>query len=115
MYNTHSEAIAACQECHLTCQEMLAYHGDESGGKQLSSQHIRRLIAAIEICQVTANLLMIRAPLIDSLCEICAHICEQCAVSCGAIDNEGMQRCAKACRYAMHACYAESNYMRQAA
>lgn len=115
MTDTRKQAIDACQECHLICQEMLAYHGDEMGGKQLSSQHIKRLMATIEICQVTANMLTIRAPLIDELCEICAQICEQCATSCGAIENDAMKRCEEACKRAIKACYAESNHIKQAA
>ncbi len=115
MSNERKTAIAACQECHMICQEMLAYHGDESGGKQLSSGHIKRLMATIEICQVTANLLTIRAPLIDQLCDICAHICEQCATSCRAIDNEAMQRCAEICKRCAQSCYAESSHVKQVA
>jgi hypothetical protein len=99
--DTRTTAITACQECHLICQEALAYHGDEKGGKQLSSQHIKRLMAAIELCQVTADMLAIRAPLIDQLCELTARVLEQCATS-------GCQRC-------IHALYAASNHIKQAA
>ena len=115
MTNIHQEAIAACQECHMTCQDALAYHGDEGGGKQLSSQHLKRLMAAIELCQTTSNLLAIRAPMVDQLCELCAHICEQCATSCIAIDIEAMKRCAVVCQHCAKALWDESHHIKQVA
>lgn len=115
MTDKHKQAIDACLACHITCQEMLAYHGDETGGRQLSSQHIKRLMACIEICQTTANLLAIRAPLSEQLCEICAHICEQCATSCAAIENKAMHKCADVCRDCSRACYEASHSMKKVA
>ncbi|QQG35763.1 MAG: four-helix bundle copper-binding protein [Micavibrio aeruginosavorus] len=115
MTDTRKNAIAACQTCHLLCQETLAYHGDETGGRQLSPQHIKRLMACIEICQTTANLLAIRAPLIDQLCEICAHICEQCASSCRAVECDEMRQCANAAGHCASACYEASNHIKKAA
>ncbi len=115
MIDTRQNAIDACQECHLLCQELLAYHGDETGGKQLSSQHIKRLVACIEMCQTTANLLTIRAPLIDQLCEITAHICEQCATSCRSIECEAMKKCANICSQCAGACYEASSRIKKAA
>lgn len=115
MTDKHKQAIESCHTCHITCQEMLAYHGDETGGRQLSSQHIKRLMACIEICQTTANLLAIRAPLSEQLCEICAHICEQCATSCAAIENKAMHKCADICRDCSRACYEASHSMKKVA
>ncbi len=115
MSDTRKNAISACQSCHLVCQEALAYHGDETGGRQLSSQHIKRLMSCIEICQTTANMLMIRAPLTDRLCEICAHICEQCATSCRAIECDSMKQCAKEAGDCAKACYEAGNHIKHAA
>lgn len=111
----HEAAITACQECHLTCQRVLAYHGDEEGGKQLSPRHIKRMMACLELCQTTANMLVIRAPLVDQLCELCAQLCEQCATSCEAKEHEAMKECAAACRRCAKALRDESHHIRQAA
>jgi hypothetical protein len=113
--NSHKEAIAACMECHITCQAALAFHGDEEGGKQLSSQHIKRMMACIELCQVTANMLAIRAPMLDQLCELCARMCEQCATSCEAKEHDAMKACASACQRCAKALLDESHHIKQAA
>lgn len=113
--NTREEALAACHECHMMCHEALAYHGDETGGTQLSHRHIKRLMAAIELTQTTANMLAIRAPLADQLCELTARVCEQCATSCDAIHTESMKRCTSACQRCIRALYEESNHIKQAA
>lgn len=115
MNDTRKKAINACTSCHLACQETLAYHGDQTGGKQLSPQHIKRLMACIEICRTTANLLVIRAPLSDQICEICAHICEQCATSCHAIECDGMKECYETCKNCAAACFEESAHIKKAA
>lgn len=115
MVDLRKDAIKACMDCHLVCQEVLAYHGDRGGGTQLSSQHIKRLMACIEICQTTANLLTIRAPLTDQLAELCAHICEQCATSCKASGHEALQRCVAACQVCARACFEESHHIKKAA
>lgn len=115
MKDTRKNAIESCIACHLSCQETLAYHGDQMGGKQLSPQHIKRLMSCIEICQTTANLLTIRAPLIDQVCEICAHMCEQCATSCRAIDCDAMKKCADLCGRCAGACLEESAHVKKAA
>lgn len=115
MATPYTEAIIACQDCHLICREALALHGDEAGGSQLSPRHIKRVMACIEICQTTANLLVIRAPMSDQLCELCAHLCEQCATSCRAIDLDIMKRCVAACQRCARACYDASYQIKQAA
>lgn len=113
--DTRTAAITACQECHVACQEALAYHGDEKGGTQLSHQHIKRLMAAIELCQTTANMLIIRAPLMDQFCELTARVLEQCATSCDAIHIEAMKRATASCQRCIHALYEASNHIKQAA
>lgn len=113
--DTRTEAITVCQECHFICQEALAYHGNEAGGAQLSPQHLKRLMATIELTQTTANMLAIRAPMIDQLCELTARVAEQCATSCAAIELEAMKRCASACQRCIRALYEESNHIKQAA
>ncbi|MCD6034303.1 MAG: ferredoxin [Rickettsiales bacterium] len=115
MTTVHQEAINACQECHFTCLEALALHGDEKGGKQLSSQHIKRMMACIIISETTANMLTIHAPLIDQLCELCARLCEQCATSCKAIELESMTHCVASCQRCAKACYEESYRIKHAA
>ncbi len=115
MTDTRKNAIDACHGCHQACLETLAYHGHETGGRQLSHQHIKRLMACIELCQTTANMLVIRAPLVEQLCEICAHVCEQCATSCRAIDLKSMKDCASACDHCASACFEESAHLKKAA
>lgn len=115
MSHTREDAIAACHECHIACQEALAYHGDEKGGTQLSHQHIKRLMAAIALTQTTADMLVIRAPLIDQLCELTARVLEQCATSCDAIHIDAMRRATSACQRCIHALYEASNHIKQAA
>lgn len=115
MSQTREEAISACHECHIACQEALAYHGDEKGGSQLSHQHIKRMMAAIELTRTTADMMVIRAPLVDQLCELTARVLEQCATSCDAIHLDAMKRCASACQRCIKALYEESNHIKQAA
>ena len=115
MTDTRKIAIEECMSCHRTCLETLAYHGDTMGGSQLSPQHIKRLMACIEMCRTTADMLAIRAPFSDQISEICAHICEQCATSCRAIECDAMKKCADSCGRCARACFEESAHIKKAA
>ncbi len=109
-----NEIIRACNECHSACLEALVFHGDKAGGRQLSSQHIKRLVSCMEICQTTSNMLTIGSPLLDRICEICAYICEQCATSCSHASGRLMERCVEACKACAGACLEESYNLKQA-
>jgi hypothetical protein len=111
--NNHDEAIITCRNCYQACLVALTFHRkiDE---KPLSQIQIKQLMSCMEFCQITANMLTIGSPSVDRFCELCAHLCEQCADACIAIDNKVMKLCIAACRYCAGACYEESYHLKQA-
>jgi hypothetical protein len=94
--------IDKCLECHSVCLSMAMNHCLEAGGKHLEPDHFRLMIACAEICQTSANFMLIGSDLHKRVCAVCAEVCEACAKSCEEIGN--MQECVDACRACAESC-----------
>ena len=94
--------IDDCLRCHVSCLGMATGHCLEAGGRHLEPSHLRLMLACAEICQASANLMLIGDPHHRRLCAVCAEICEACAKSCEEIGD--MQECVDACRRCAESC-----------
>jgi len=75
------------------------------GGKHAEASHIQLLLACAEICQTSANFMLLGSDLHARTCGVCAEVCEQCATSCEQMGNDAqMQACAEACRRCAESC-----------
>ena len=58
------ECIRNCQECHATCLHMATNHCLEMGGKHVEPEHLRLMLACAEICQTSANFMLMGSDLL---------------------------------------------------
>jgi hypothetical protein len=72
------------------------------GGKRVEPQHFRLMMACAEICQTSANFMLIGTPHHKHTCRECAEICEECARSCESVG--GMEDCVQECRRCAESC-----------
>lgn len=94
--------IEECLRCHSTCLGMAMNHCLEVGGKHAEPSHFRVMMACAEICQTSANFMLIGTPQHRQTCRLCAEICEECARSCEQVG--GMEDCVQQCRRCAESC-----------
>lgn len=94
--------IEECLRCHSTCLGTAMTHCLEQGGRHVEPEHFRLMIACAEICQTSANFMLIGTPHHKHTCRECAEICEECAKSCERVG--GMDDCVQACRRCAESC-----------
>lgn len=102
----HSPEMQACIEeclkCHSTCLGMAMTHCLEAGGKHVAPDHFKLMMACAEICQTSANFMLIGTGLHKRVCGVCSEVCEACAKSCEGLD--GMEECVAQCRRCAESC-----------
>lgn len=99
---TMQACIEACSDCHQVCLQTAMNHCLKTGGKHVEAEHFRLMSCCAEICQTSANFLLINYPLHRRVCEICAEVCEACALSCKKIGD--MDECVEACEKCANSC-----------
>ncbi|MDD5463130.1 MAG: four-helix bundle copper-binding protein [Methylococcales bacterium] len=77
-------------------------HCLEMGGKHVEPEHFRLMMNCAEICQLSANFMLSSSRFHNRTCEVCAEICDACAMDCGRIGN--MEECASTCRECADSC-----------
>jgi hypothetical protein len=102
--NEMQQCINECLTCHSICLQTVTYCL-EMGGKHAEARHIQLLLACAEICQTSANFMLLGSELHTRTCGVCAEVCAQCATSCEQLGNDAqMQACAEACRRCAESC-----------
>jgi hypothetical protein len=96
------QCIEDCQQCSAECLETAMHHCLESGGRHTEPEHFRLMINCAEICQTAANFMLSRSTFHESLCALCAVICDACAHSCEQIG--GMEHCVELCHRCAGSC-----------
>ena len=94
--------IDECRRCHSTCLSTAMNHCLETGGRHVEPKHFRLTIACAEICQTSANVMLMGSDLHRHTCAVCAEVCEECALSCAEVGD--MQDCVDACRRCAESC-----------
>lgn len=96
------QCIQDCQDCHSECLRHAAQHCLEVGGDHVEPNHLRLMLSCAEICQTSANMMLMAAQHHRDICGVCATICDACAASCEQLDD--MQSCVEACRRCAESC-----------
>lgn len=98
------QCIEECLNCHRICLETVSYCLQQ-GGQHSAAAHITTLLACAEICQTSANFMILGTELHRFTCAACAKVCEQCATECEQMGNDArMKACAEACRRCAESC-----------
>lgn len=103
-----TECIAACLDCYRTCTQMASNHCLERGGAHVEPKHFRTMLGCAELCRTAAHVMMLKSPIHNELCRLCARICDDCAESCRALD--GMEECVAACERCAASCREMANH-----
>jgi len=94
--------IEACSHCHQVCLQTAMNHCLETGGKHVKAKHFRVLMSCADICQTSANFQLASSIFQHRLCEVCAEICEACALDCAKLGD--MEECVVACQECAESC-----------
>lgn len=94
--------IEACWECHLICLSMATGHCLRLGGAHASPEHLRLMHACADLCQGTADQMIMESPFHRQASALCAAICDACMESCRRVGD--MDECVAACKRCKEIC-----------
>lgn len=98
------KCIQNCLDCYRACLETVM-HCVTKGGKHAMPKHVRLLMECANICNTSANFMLVGSENHASVCEVCADICDQCAEECEEMaDDAEMKACAEICRRCAESC-----------
>ena len=69
--------VEACLKCHGTCLSMALNHCLPMGGKHTEPSHFKLMMACAEMCQASANVMLVGTDLHQRSCGLCADICDR--------------------------------------
>jgi hypothetical protein len=91
------ECVQNCWRCHRQCLETTIYLSLK-GSDDAKEEKVRLLLSCAELCQSTANLLLIGAGVYQAACKLCAEICDECATILNLeTEDRQLQLCFDAC------------------
>ena len=103
--NINQECIYDCLKCFEITSICLnvSLH---KGHKFAETRHIVQLMETLELCKLSAALLISSSPLALQVCQVCALSAETAASSCDNIDpgESFLQECVNACRKCAESC-----------
>lgn len=104
-FDLMEDCIQNCTECHMVCEETMAYCL-QMGGEHAGEAHIRTLLDCAQVCTISANFMLHDSDLHPQMCGVCAQACERCAQSCEQFnDDQQMLDCAEICRQCAESCH----------
>lgn len=96
-----SACIDTCIDCHRVCLGTVK-NCLEKGGAHANPDHLGLLLICADICQTSANAMILGVHQHIHTCLACAEICQACSDACKATDDvacaEACARCADNCR-----------------
>jgi hypothetical protein len=97
--------IQDCLVCQRACfVAAMCYLQQAEGHAEV--ELVQSLLTCANICQTTADLMLLSAKAHPYACAACAELCEQCAQKCEQkAANADMKACAKACCRCAESCY----------
>lgn len=96
--------IQNCTLCHQICTQTLQ-HCLQMGGEHAAADHVKLLLSCAEICETSANFMLLGSDFHVETCGVCADVCDRCAQDCDRWpDDEVMKICADACRRCAQSC-----------
>ncbi len=104
-HEQYTTCIEACNSCADACDHCATACLAEENPK-----HMARCIAldmdCAAICRMAAGFMARDSEFVESLCNLCAEICDACGAECGKYDMQHCQDCAQACRRCAEECRA---------
>lgn len=98
------QCIQNCLDCHSVCLNTVTYCLQQ-GGMHSELDHIRLMLSCAEICQTSANFMLLGSRHHAHICKECAEICNECAQDCEKMgDDAQMKACAQICRQCAESC-----------
>lgn len=106
--NPYQKCIDACNRCFQACHEcaILCLNEPDAAARK---DHIAMMMECAGICQEAACFMTMDAKHDKEICQLCATICEECAIGCSQFKDAHCIRCADECRK----CAAECRAMQQ--
>lgn len=103
MDKSMQQCIDECHNCHSVCLHEAMNHCLETGGKHVEPSHFRLMLSCAEICETSANFMLMSSEQHREVCGVCAQVCEACAQSCEQVGEmqetvDACRRCAESCR-----------------
>lgn len=96
--------IRDCLSCFENCTRTISYCVSQ-GGKHVEADHLKIMMECIDMSRMSATLMMSNAPFSHEHCQLCAKVCDSCALSCSKMENDKtMQECADICRKCADSC-----------
>jgi len=102
-YNKYQSCIEICLKCVAACNHCAASCMREADVQKMVDC-IRLDMECAAICYSSAQLMSLGSSRANSLCAICADICEACGAECGKHNNEHCTMCAETCAKCAEAC-----------
>jgi hypothetical protein len=101
-HSSMQSCIEACSRCAQVCLQTAMNHCLELGGRHVEQEHFRLMMNCAEICQLSANFMLSGSRFHNRTCEVCAEICEACAMDCSRVGD--MEECESTCRQCAESC-----------
>lgn len=98
-----NRCIGACKECRVVCTET-TIHCLNMCGKHAEILHVRLMRDRADICEQSENLMLRSSKLVNQACRMSADVCDNCAESCDAFDDQAMKACAQVRRDCLSVC-----------
>lgn len=96
--------ILSCLRCQKACTETERYCL-ELGEEHSEKNHILLMRDCAALCGLTASFFARDSVYRSDLAEVCARVCEECAISCESFRGDAtMKKCAIVCRKTAECC-----------
>lgn len=98
------KCIRDCMKCFENCTRTISYCISQ-GGKHVEAEHIKIMMECIDMCRMSATLMISNAQFSHEHCQLCAKVCDACAESCDSLgEDKVMGECAASCRTCAESC-----------
>ena len=101
---TYRSCIEACNACAAACNQCMAACLRETDPKPMV-RCIGLDIDCAAVCQIAASMMARGSLHTETICTLCAEICEACAEECVKHNMAQCQACARACKHCAEACH----------
>jgi hypothetical protein len=101
---TMAHCIAACQECHATALQTIAW-SLRKGGEAASADQMQILFDCASICDTCIDFMARGSEAHRLIGRACAEICTRCADACEALQLPELHAQIDACRICAESCW----------
>lgn len=100
----YASCIRACYECATACEHCAASCLEESDVGTMT-RCIALDMDCADICRLAATTMARGSEFTESICRLCADVCNACATECGKHSMDHCQQCAQACKRCAEECH----------